>query len=65
MIVQVYEGQDDESTKVQWPHIGGSTSMFNLMSEMPVDPDGKPRKSGEDSPTQDMEILGATGFDHL
>jgi hypothetical protein len=30
-----------------------------------MDPDGKPRESGEDSPTPDIEILGATAFDDL
>jgi len=32
---------------------------------MPVDPNRKPRESGEDSPTPDIEILGATAFDDL
>jgi hypothetical protein len=30
-----------------------------------VDPDGKPRESGEDSRTPDIKILGATAFDDL
>jgi hypothetical protein len=35
------------------------------MSEIPVDANGKPRESGEDSPTPDIEILGTIGFDDL
>jgi len=35
---------------------------INLTSEIPVDPDGKPRESSEDSPTSDIEILRATAF---
>jgi hypothetical protein len=65
MIVQWYEGQYDESTNVRMPDIGGSTPTINLTSEIPVDPNGKPRKAGEDSPTPDIEILGATTFDDL
>jgi hypothetical protein len=34
--------------------------MNNLMLEIPVNPDGKPRVSGEYSPTPDNEILKAT-----
>jgi len=30
-----------------------------------MDADGKPRESGEDGPTPDIEILGATTFDNL
>jgi hypothetical protein len=30
-----------------------------------VDSNGKPRESGEDSPTPDIEILGATAFEYL
>jgi len=30
-----------------------------------VDPNGKPRESGEDIPTPDIEILGATTFNDL
>jgi hypothetical protein len=65
MIVQWYEGRDDESTNVRLPDIGGSTPTINTTSEIPVDRDGKPRESGEDSPTPDIEILGATAFDDL
>jgi hypothetical protein len=65
MIVQWYEGQDDESTNVRLPDIGGSTPTINSTSEIPVDPDGKPRESGEDSPAPDIEILGATAFDDI
>ena len=65
MIVQWYEGQYDESTNVRLPDIGGSTPTINTTSEIPVDPDGKPRESGEDSPTPDIEILGATACDDL
>jgi hypothetical protein len=35
------------------------------MSEIPVDPDGNPRESGEDIPTRDIEILGPTSFDDV
>jgi len=65
MIVQWYEGRYDKSTKVRLPDIGGSTPTINTTSEIPVDPDGNPRESGEDSPTPDIEILGATAFDDL
>ena len=65
MIVQWYEGRYDESTNVRLPDIGGSTPTINTTSEIPADPDGKPRESGEDSPTPDIEILGATAFDDL
>jgi hypothetical protein len=65
MIVQWYEGWDDESTNVRLRDIGGSTPMFISMSEIPLDPDGKPRESGEDSPAPDIEILRATAFDDL
>jgi hypothetical protein len=65
MIVQWYEGRGDESTNVRLPDIGGSTPTINSTSEIPMDPDGKPRESGEDSPTPDIEILGATAFDDL
>jgi len=65
MIVQWSEGQYDVSTNVQLPDIGGSTPTINSMSEIPVDPDGKPRESGEESHTPDIEILGATAFDDL
>jgi len=57
MIVQWYEGRDDESTNVRLPDIGWSTPTINSTSEIPVDPDGKPRESGEDSPTPDIETL--------
>jgi hypothetical protein len=65
MIVQWYEGWDDKSTNVWLPDIGESTPTINSTSEIPVDPDGKPRESGEDSPTPNMEILEATTFDDL
>ena len=65
MIVQWYEDQDDESTNIRLPDIGGSTLMINSTSEIPVDPDGKPKENSEDSPTPDIEILGATAFDDL
>jgi hypothetical protein len=65
MIVQWYERRDDETTNVRLPDIGGSTPTINSMSEIPVDPDRKPRDSGEDSPTPDTKILGATAFDDL
>jgi hypothetical protein len=64
-MVQWYEGRDDESTNVWLPDIGGSTPTINSTSEIPVDPDVKPRERGEDSPTPDIEILGATAFDDL
>ena len=57
MIVQWYEGRYDKSTNVQLPDIGLSTPTINSMSEIPVDRDGKPRESCEDSPTPDIEIL--------
>jgi len=38
---------------------------INSTSEICFDPDGKPRESGEDSPTADFDILGATTFDDL
>jgi len=65
MIVQWYEGRYDESTNVRLPDIGGSTPTIDWMSEIPVDPNGKPRETGEDSPTPDIEILGANAFDDL
>jgi len=65
MIVQWYEGRDDESTSIQLPCSGGSMPTINSTLEIPVDPDGKPRESGEDSPTPDIEILGSTAFDDL
>jgi len=65
MIVQWYEGWDDKSTNVRLPDIGGSTPTINSMSETAVNPNGKPRESGEDSSTTDIEILGATAFDDL
>ena len=65
MIVQYYEGRDDESTNVRLSDIGGSTLTINLTSEIPVGPDRKPRESGEDSPTPDIAILGATAFNDL
>jgi hypothetical protein len=64
-IVQWYEGRYDESTNVRLPDIGGSTPTINSTSEIPIDPPGKPKESGEDSPTPDIEILGATAFDDL
>jgi hypothetical protein len=39
--------------------------MINSMLEIPVDPDGKPRESNEDSPTPDIKILGATAINDL
>jgi len=65
MIVWWYEGRDDETTNIQLPDIGRSTPTINTTSEIPVDPDGKWRESGEDSPTPDIEILGAIAFDDL
>jgi len=65
MIVQWYEGWDDESTNIRLPDIGDSTLTISSTSEIAVDPDGKPRESGEDSPTPDIGILGATAFDNL
>jgi hypothetical protein len=65
MIVQWYEGRDDESTNVRRPVIGGSTPTINTTSEIHVDRDGIPRERGEDSPTPDIEILGATALDDL
>jgi hypothetical protein len=65
MIVQWYEDRDDESTNVQLADIGGSTLTINLTSEIPVDPDGEPSVSSEDSPTTDIEIPRATAFDDL
>jgi len=65
MIVQWYEGRDDESTNVKLADIGGSTLTINLTSESPVDPDGEPTVSSEDSPTADIEIPRATAFDDL
>jgi hypothetical protein len=38
---------------------------INSTLEIPLDPDGKPRERGEDSPTPDIKILGTTAFDHL
>jgi len=63
--VQWYEGQYDESTNVRLPDIGGSKPTINSTSEISVDPNGQPRESGEDSPTPDIEIFGATAFDDL
>ena len=60
-----YEDRDDESTNVPLPNIGVSMLTINSTSQIPVNPDGKPRESGEDSPTPDIEILGATAFDNL
>jgi len=57
MIVQWYEGQDNESTDVRLPDIGRCMPMINSTSEISVHPDGKPCESGEDSPTPDIEIL--------
>jgi len=65
MIVQWYKGRDDESTNVRLPDIGGSTLKITATSQISVDRYGKPRKSGEDSPNPDIEILGATAFDDL
>jgi len=65
MIVQWYEGRYDESTNVWLPDIGGSMPTINSTTEIPVDPNGKPREGGEDSPTPDIEILGETAFDDL
>ena len=65
MKVRWYEGLDDESANVWLADIGGCTPTINLMSEIPVDPDSKPRESSEDSPTPDSEILRATTFDDL
>jgi hypothetical protein len=65
LIVQWYEGRYDESTNVRLPGIGGSTPTINTTSEIPVDPDGKPRDSSGDSATPDIEILGGTAFDDL
>jgi len=65
IIVQWYEGQDDESTNVRLPDIGWNMLTINLTSEIPLDRDGKQRESGEDSPTPDIEILGATAFNDL
>jgi len=63
MIGQWYEGRDDESTNVRMPDIGRSMPMINSTSEIPADPDGNPRESSDDSPTPNIEILGATAFD--
>jgi hypothetical protein len=65
MLVQWYNGWNDESTNGWLPDIGGSTPAINSTSEIPVDPDGKPRESGENSPTPDIEIFGSTAFHHL
>jgi hypothetical protein len=65
MIVQWYDGRYDESTNVRLPGIGGSTPMINSTSDIPVDPNGTPRESGEDSPTPEIEIIGETAFDDL
>jgi len=65
IIVQRYAGRDDDSNSVRLPDIGGSTPMINSTSQIPVDPNGEPRVSSEDSPTPDIEILGATAFDDL
>jgi hypothetical protein len=65
MIVQWLKGRYDESTNIRLPDIGGSTPTINSTSEILVDPHGKPRESGEDSPTLDIEILGATAFGNL
>ena len=65
IIVQWYEGRYDENTDIWLPGNRGSTPTINSTSEIPVDPDGKPTDCGEDSPTPDIEILGATAFDDL
>jgi len=65
IIVQWYEGWYDESTKVRLLDIVGSKPMINSTSQIPVDPNGKPTYSGEDSPTPDIEIFGANAFDDL
>jgi len=39
IMVQWYEGPDDERTNERLPHIGGSTPRINPTSEIPVDPD--------------------------
>jgi hypothetical protein len=61
--VQWYDDPDDESTNVQWPDIGGSTPMINLMLENPVDLDGKPIENGDDCPTPDIKIVRVTPLD--
>jgi len=65
MLVQWHRDWDDESTNVQVPDIGGCTPTINLTSEIPVDPNGNPWESFEDSPTPDIEIPGATTFEDL
>jgi hypothetical protein len=35
------------------------------MAQIPVDPDGQLRESGDDSSTPDIEIFGATTVNHL
>jgi hypothetical protein len=65
MIALWYEGRDDERSNVQLTDNGGRMSEIILMLEIPVDPDGSPSKSSEDSSTPDIEILIATRFDDL
>jgi hypothetical protein len=63
--VQWPEGRDDESTNLQLADVGGSMATSNLMSEIPVDPDGKPRETSEDSYTPDIEIVRVTALNDL
>jgi hypothetical protein len=65
MIVQWYKGQDDKSTKVQLPDIGGTIATINYISETPAVRDGKSSESGDDSYTSDIEILTAIAFNVL
>jgi hypothetical protein len=57
MIVQWYEGRDDESSNIRLPDIGGSMPTINIMLDTTVALDGKPRERGKDCPTADIEIL--------
>jgi len=56
---------DDKSANECLPDISGCMPTSNSMSGIPVDPDGNPRESGEESPTPDIETHRAVALNDL
>jgi len=64
MIVQWYEAQNDKSSNVQLPDVGGYMLTIDKMLAIHVDPGGYQLASGEDRPTPGIGIQEATALDN-
>jgi hypothetical protein len=64
MIVQWYEDQNNKSSNVQLPDVGGYMLTINIMLAIDVDPGGYQRESGEVRPTPGIGIQEETALDN-